>query len=195
MMMKSRAVFLDLNGTLVLPLKQRSLAEMTLIPGADVAVSRLISAGFLCPVVTVQARIEKGLFTEQEFRAWFADFFAQLGLDLKGPYVCPHRYARPCACKKPSPMLYEQAARDLSLNLPRSYVIGDSPEDVLAARVIGGQGCLVKTGWAADEDVVNAAKPSAAHICQTMKDAVAWILARANRQGANQRMQPTDEGG
>ena len=35
MFFKDLAVFLDLNGTLVLPLKQGSLDEMTLIPGAD----------------------------------------------------------------------------------------------------------------------------------------------------------------
>jgi histidinol phosphatase-like enzyme len=66
---QNRAAFLDLNGTVVLPLKQESLASMTLIPGADLAISRLLAAGFLCSVVTVQSRIEKGLFTESEFRA------------------------------------------------------------------------------------------------------------------------------
>ena len=111
-MEKRRAVFLDLNGTLVLPLKQESLDEMTLIPGADVAITRLLAFDFVCPVVTVQARIEKGLFTEAEFRAWFADFFSDLGLDVKGPYVCPHRYNHPCPCEKPNSLLYEQAAQD-----------------------------------------------------------------------------------
>lgn len=70
-MKQKRAVFLDLNGTVVLPLNQESLAEMRLIPGADHAISRLLAVGFLCPVVTVQSRIEKGLFAEAEFRAWF----------------------------------------------------------------------------------------------------------------------------
>ena len=95
-MERHRAVFLDLNGTVVLPLKQQSLDELTLIPGADLAIRRLLAAGFLCPVVTVQARIEKGLFSASEFRAWFADFFGILGLDVKGPYLCPHRYNHPC---------------------------------------------------------------------------------------------------
>jgi len=111
--MDNRAVFLDLNGTIVLPLKQESLDEMTLIPGADLAIQRLLDAGFLCPVVTVQSRIEKGLFTVSEFQSWFADFFANLKLDVKGPYICPHRFSNPCSCEKPNPYLYEQAAADL----------------------------------------------------------------------------------
>lgn len=180
-MKQNRAVFLDLNGTLVLPLKQESLAEMSLIPGADVAVRRLLAAGFLCPVVTVQARIEKGLFTEAEIRAWFAGFFGSLGIDLKGPYVCPHRYNHPCPCEKPNRFLYDQAASDLSLDLGRCFTIGDSPQDVVAARRFGGLGCLVRTGWAADQKVVEEARSSAAFISDTIGDAVDWILSRQGR--------------
>lgn len=172
-MKQHKAVFLDLNGTLVLPLKQESLAEMTLIPGADLAIRRLLEAGFICPVVTVQSRIEKGLFSQSEFRAWFADFFGDLGLDLKGPYVCPHRYNRRCPCEKPNPLLYVQAARDLGLDLSRSYAIGDSLEDVEAARRFGGTGCLVRTGWATRE-----AGASAAFIGDTVADAADWIVTR-----------------
>ena len=176
-MSNKKAVFLDLNGTLVLPLKQESLNEMTLIPGADTAVSRLISSGFMCPVVTVQARIEKGLFTESEFRTWFDNFFSNLKLDVKGPYICPHRYNYRCPCEKPNTLLYEQAAKELMLDLGRSYTIGDSPQDVEAACRFGGTGCLVRTGWAADNSVVEKARPSAVYIGQTIVDAVDWILS------------------
>ena len=174
----SRAVFLDLNGTVVLPLKQESLDELKLIPGADVAIARLLAAGFLCPVVTVQARIEKGLFTEAEFRAWFVGFFRGLGLDLRGPYICPHRYSHRCPCEKPNRILYDKAASDLSFDLSRSYTIGDSPQDVEAARRFRGLGCLVRTGWAADGKVVEEARESAAFIGETIADAVDWILKR-----------------
>jgi len=178
MMKQNRAVFLDLNGTLVLPLKQETLDEMTLIPDADLAIRRLLAAGFLCPVVTVQARIEKGLFAEAEFRAWFANFFGNLAVEVKGPYICPHRYNRSCPCEKPNTFLYEQAEKDLSINLFRSYTIGDSPQDVEAARRFGGTGCLVRTGWAAKYRFLEEARPSAAFIGDTIADAVGWILNR-----------------
>ncbi len=45
--MNRRAVFLDLNGTLVQPLKQERLEELTLIPGAAQAITRLSAAGFV----------------------------------------------------------------------------------------------------------------------------------------------------
>lgn len=44
-------MFLDLNGTLVEPLKQERPDELTLIGVAE-SVARLTAAGFVCPVVT-----------------------------------------------------------------------------------------------------------------------------------------------
>jgi hypothetical protein len=54
----------------------------------------LRSFSFVCPVVTVQSRVAKGLFTMTDFQAWFATFAADLkaqGALVVGPYVCPHR--------------------------------------------------------------------------------------------------------
>jgi len=175
-----KAVFLDLNGTLVLPLKQNTLDEIYLIPGADQAVRRLLAAGIVCPVVTVQARIEKGLFTEEIFRAWFAEFFRKHDLDVKGPYVCPHRFSHPCPCKKPSSLLFQRAAKELDLNLAESYVIGDSAEDVQSAVAFGGAGCLVRTGWAADDRVVEAVKATARFVGPSIAEAADWIISRAS---------------
>ena len=175
-MKSNNAVFLDLNGTLVLPLKQESLSEIKIIPGADSAVAKLIEAKLICPVITIQSGIAKGRFTEKEFRDWFSVFFAKLKLDIKGPYVCPHRFAEDCICKKPNLFLYEQAAKDYSINLSGSYVIGDTTKDVMAGKNMGGHGCLVRTGWAAGESEYQNAKSNASYIGQTLGDVVNWIL-------------------
>jgi len=101
--------------------------------------------------VTIQSRIAKGLFSDEEFRAWFPDFARLLrgyGAKIVGPYVCPHRFSEVCACKKPNTVLYERAAQEYGIHLPASFVFGDPAEDVRAARAFGGQGCLVRTGWA-----------------------------------------------
>lgn len=173
------AVFLDLNGTLVEPLKPERLDELTVIPGAVQAVSRLSAAGFVCPVVTVQSRIAKGLFSAEEFDIWFARFAAALrsrGARVVGPYVCPHRFLEPCPCKKPNTLLYERAAADHGLSIAQSFVIGDSPDDVRAARRLGARGCLVRTGWAADPRVVDAAARDASVVAASIGQAVDWIL-------------------
>src|SRR4030095_15714825 len=150
----NRAVFFDLNGTLVLPIKFGSLSELELIPGAGEAVARLCQAGFICPVVTVQSGIAKGVFSQHEFLNWFGHFMLKMGAyaaRLEGPYVCPHRFAKPCPCKKPNTLLYEQAAADHKIDLEHSFVVGDSASDVCAAYRFKGKGCLVKTGWATNQ--------------------------------------------
>lgn len=179
--MRRRAVFLDLNGTLVLPLKPQGLSELALIENADRAIARVSAAGFLCPVVTVQSRINKGVFSLDEFQQWFSIFACNLGscgAYVLGPYVCPHRYREPCECKEPSTFLYERAARQHGIDLQRSFVIGDSTEDVLAARHFGGQGCLVRTGWAEDPAVVERAAPYSAYVTESLAGAADWILAQ-----------------
>jgi histidinol-phosphate phosphatase family protein len=175
-MKMNKAVFLDLNGTLVLPVKQESLAELKLIPGADRAVAVLLEANFICPVVTIQSGIGKGRFTDKEFRDWFSDVFRKLKLDIKGPYICPHRFAEPCECKKPNLFLYEQAAADHAIDLSRSYVIGDTAWDVIAGKKMGGQGCLVRTGWGENETEYQHAKPFVAYSGKSLNDVVGWIL-------------------
>jgi D-glycero-D-manno-heptose 1,7-bisphosphate phosphatase len=176
------AVFLDLNGTLVSPLKPESLSEMNIIPGADLAVAKLIEEKLICPVITVQSGIAKERFTEQEFRNWFSVFFTNLKLDIKGPYICPHRFTEPCVCKKPNSFLYEQAAKDYSIDLSKSYVIGDTNLDVIAGKNMGGHGCLVRTGWALTESEYQNARRNAAYIGRTIGDVVKWIL-RNQRNG------------
>jgi histidinol phosphatase-like enzyme len=79
-----------------------------LIPGVVEAIARFSSAGFVSPVVTVQSRIAKGLWSLSEFEESFARFAAEFQLlcaILVGPYVCPHRFGQPCHCKKPYPSL------------------------------------------------------------------------------------------
>lgn len=181
--MMQRAAFLDLNGTLVMPIKPDSLDDLTVIDGIGQAIARLSRAGFLCPVVTIQSRIAKGLFSMEQFHRWFLDFSTGLqncGAEIIGPYVCPHRFSEPCACRKPKTLLYEQAAREHEIDLQRSFVIGDSADDVRAAQRFGGQGCLVRTGWADDPGEVKRAAPYAAFVAESFRGAVDWVLSGPN---------------
>ena len=177
--MKRRAIFLDLNGTLVLPIIVERLSELKPIDDASAAVANISKAGFVCPVVTIQSRIGKGLFSLEEFQEWFRNFaveFRQHGAEVLGPYVCPHRFAEVCHCKKPNTFLYEQAATEHGIDLRRSFVIGDSAADVEAASRFGGCGILVRTGWAADEQKVKCGIPYASHVAQSLTDATSWVL-------------------
>jgi len=175
----TKLVFLDLNGTLVSPVLVERLDDFHILPGVPAALAKLSQAGFRCPVVTVQSRIAKGYFTEAEFGRWFDNLAAQMmqaGARLEGPYVCPHRYRDLCACKKPNTTLYERAARDLALPLPGAFVIGDTADDIEAARRLGGVGCLVRPD-AGERPTAGRAR-AASFEGRDVAEAVAWILSR-----------------
>ena len=184
--MNTRAAFLDLNGTLVMPLLVESPNQLQLLDGVGAAVEKLSRAGLKCPVVTIQSRIAKGLFSMDQFLTWFGTLRAELddlGGHVVGPYVCPHRFKEPCECKKPSPFLYRLAAQEHGLDLRRSFVIGDSADDVAAAHGFGGRGCLVRTGYGSDEREVARAQPFASFIADSFADAVNWVLDQPDRVG------------
>jgi hypothetical protein len=63
-----------------------------------------------------------------------SSLLADDGALVVGPYVCPHRFAEPCPCKKPN----ERAAREHGIDQATSWVIRDSPDDVLAAPRLSG---------------------------------------------------------
>ena len=74
---------------------------------------------------------------EKLSEAWFAAFAADLkaqGALVVGLYVCPHGLGEPCRCKKPIVLLYNGATYEHHLTAADCFVIGDSPDDVRAAR-------------------------------------------------------------
>ena len=151
-----------------------------MIEGAGEAIARLSRAGFVCPVVTIQSRIAKGVFSADDFRSWFHEFSINLrshGAAVVGPYVCPHRFCEPCECKKPATFLYELAAIDHNIDLQRSFVIGDSADDVCAAYRFGGRGCLIRTGWASNQVEVERAAPYSSFVADSFSNAVDWVLS------------------
>ncbi len=178
-----QAVFLDLNGTLVTPIQVSSPDQYQVLAGTAQAIQLLNQAGFLCPVITVQSRIGKGLYSIAQFLSWFQSFqngLAAQGANLVGPYVCPHRFQEACSCGKPQPTLYRAAAKDLNLDCSRSYVIGDTNDDIQAARLLSAQGCLVLTGWGSRqaEQVKNQADFVGANILTVAQ----WILTNKREE-------------
>lgn len=152
------AAFLDRDGTIVAEryyLADPERAE--LIPGAARALRRFAEAGRALVIVTNQSGIARGLYSEREFEAVqrrIEELLAAEGVVLDGVYHCPHHpdFTGPCTCRKPGLALFRQAARELGLNLARSAFIGDRLKDVLPARLLGGTGILVRTGYGKEQE-------------------------------------------
>ena len=146
------AVFLDRDGTLIEDRPYlRDPAQVHLLPGASEAVRRLNAAAIPAVVVTNQSGIARGRLTEADYAATVRrldELLATAGARLDGHYHCPHLpdLTGPCDCRKPGPLLYERAARDLDLDLAASWWVGDRERDLGAADRFGGRAILLLTG-------------------------------------------------
>lgn len=136
------AVFLDRDGTLIEHVHYLSRPDQVkLVPGAAEAIKQLKTAGFACILVTNQAAIGLGMLTEQglqEIHQVLIEQLANQGAQLDGIYYCPiasqvkDRITVEQYDRKPGPGLLFKAAKELQLNLTRSWMIGDMVSDILA---------------------------------------------------------------
>ena len=143
-----KAIFLDRDGTII---ADRGFVhkkeDVELLPGAARAIRMANQAGFLVVVVTNQSGVARGYFTEKEVQALhqhLTEILAQEGARIDAFYYCPHHpeatveaYRKACSCRKPWPGLILKAARELSIDLTQSWMIGDSPRDVEAGKKAG----------------------------------------------------------
>jgi D-glycero-D-manno-heptose 1,7-bisphosphate phosphatase len=133
-------------------------------------------------VVSNQSGAARGYFPASlvdEVHARLKQLLAAGGAHLDGIYTCLHGPADGCDCRKPRPTLMERAARDLDLDLCRSYLVGDRYSDIQTAANAGAKGILVLTGYGRGEyEYLRAAqKVQPVHVAPNLLEAVEWILA------------------
>ena len=143
------AVFLDRDGTIVDdPGFLHRAADVRLLPGAAAAIARLNAAGWPVVVVTNQSGIARGLYDVAAYESVqrrLDDLLEAAGARVDATYFCPHHpdFTGPCDCRKPGTALFQRAAKDLHLDLTRSWFVGDRDSDVEPANALGGKGILL----------------------------------------------------
>jgi histidinol phosphatase-like enzyme len=75
----------------------------------------------------------------------------------------------------------EQAARELNLDLSRSFVVGDKRADIGMARAMGGRGLLVQTGYGPFERARADSELEGVPVVANLMEAVSWILGPGSR--------------
>src|SRR6476659_2750910 len=185
-----RAVFIDRDGTLIEESGYLDrLERLVFFPFSVDAVRVLNRAGFAIVVVTNQAGIARGIVTEAFVEEAHRHIAARLeagGAAIDGFYFCPHyptgtveKYRTTCDCRKPRPGLLRDAARDLNLDLARSFVVGDRWHDLAAGQAVGARGVLVRTGLGHRDEAAPEPGSAPAAIVDNLMDAAAWILQQA----------------
>ncbi|MGI9060963.1 MAG: D-glycero-alpha-D-manno-heptose-1,7-bisphosphate 7-phosphatase [Ktedonobacteraceae bacterium] len=155
--MVKKAVFLDRDGTLVYPRHYPAQPEdLRLYEGIEGPLRMLQEADFCLVVITNQAGIARGYFTEADLarmHAYLTDELTRLHVHLDGIYYCPHHpkgvipdLAIHCSCRKPQPGMLLQAADDLTLDLRHSWFVGDILDDIEAGNRAGCRTILVDLG-------------------------------------------------
>jgi D-glycero-D-manno-heptose 1,7-bisphosphate phosphatase len=145
------AVFLDKDGTLVHDVPYNvDPARVQLTVGAREAVWMLRAAGYALVVASNQSGVARGLFSTEDLIGVRARLEDLLALGFDGFYCCPHlpdgqvrAYAIACECRKPRPGLLTRAARELGLDLSRSWMVGDILGDVEAGARAGCRTALL----------------------------------------------------
>ncbi|MGC4078242.1 MAG: D-glycero-beta-D-manno-heptose 1,7-bisphosphate 7-phosphatase [Rubrivivax sp.] len=182
-----KAVFLDRDGVIN---EEREyvhrIDDFVLLPGVAAGLRRLKAAGYRLIVITNQAGIAHGYYTEAQYATLTTHMRALLaaeGVTLDAVYHCPH-HPKPangqpgidCECRKPAPGMILRAADQLQIDLARSALFGDKGSDLEAARAAGVQHrVLLLTGHATEQSDRDMADCCAID----MDHAVSWLLIQA----------------
>ena len=146
------SIFLDRDGVLIENRLDyvRDWSQVKIIPEAIHALTISQIKKYKVVIVTNQSVVGRGLIllkTAEEINQRLINLIRDQGGQIDGIYMCPHKPEDGCSCRKPLPGLLLQAAEDLSLDLQRSWMIGDAWSDVQAGEAAGIRGTiLLRTG-------------------------------------------------
>ena len=151
------AAFLDRDGILNEDTGYvHRVEQVQWVEGAREAVRLLNDAGYLVFLVTNQAGIARGYYTEDHvvsLHDWMCAQLATYGAHLDGIAYCPfhpegtvERYRQASDHRKPGPGMLRQFMADWPLDLTHSFMIGDRLTDLEAAAAAGVPGHLFRGG-------------------------------------------------
>ena len=155
---KQKAVFLDRDGTVnVYKGFLKNIEDFKLIEGVADAIKKINNSGYLCILITNQPVIARGEVTYEQLEQIHNKLETLLGLQgayIDSIYYCPHHPDRgyageipdlkiDCNCRKPKPGMLLKAAKDFNIDLTKSFMVGDSENDIKAGKLAGCKTVLV----------------------------------------------------
>ena len=191
--MARAAVFLDRDGVLIQNVEGyvRSVEDLHWLPDVFPALRRLAQSDLSIVVITNQAGVGKGLMTKDDvanIHRHLTDTIAENGGRVDAIYVCLHAPSDCCQCRKPKPGLILAAAQELQLDLNRSFAIGDSVRDAVAAKSAGCESILVLTGHGTRQyEQYRASFGPQALVFADLYEAVSWLADRSSEQSKRER--------
>lgn len=151
---KRKALFLDRDGVVNRDINYlHRIEDVEFIEGIFDLCRKAHSQGYLLVIITNQAGIGRGYYTEEDFHhlmKWMSKRFAEEGCPLTAYYYCPHHpeagkgeYLKVCDCRKPKPGMLLQAAREYDIDLANSIMLGDRESDIEAGKAARVGKCVL----------------------------------------------------
>ena len=136
-------------------------SRFKLFPYSAPAIRKLNDSGWLAIVVTNQAGVARGYFSED----LITQVHDTMKLDLQnqnakldGIFYCAHHpsvghppYRLDCDCRKPKPGLITKAAAEMNIDLAQSWMVGDRYSDIELAYNSGVHSAFVMSGYGRGE--------------------------------------------
>ena len=151
--MQHKAVFWDRDGVLNELVAERADGKKNVSPqvfndfklreGVSHILKQIHNTGYLNIVVTNQPDITRGAMSETELLKMHEYLKKEIPV-IDAIAVCPHDDANQCDCRKPKPGLLLTAAKEFSIDLRQSYIVGDSVRDIGAGKAAGCKTIFLK---------------------------------------------------
>jgi D-glycero-D-manno-heptose 1,7-bisphosphate phosphatase len=148
-----RAVFLDRDGVINKYPGDKNYVtcqkEFRFLPNAIKAIAKLHRAGFGLFVVSNQAGVGKGFYSQKTLDAMTEKMLKRIeneGGRIEKVFYCTHRPEESCNCRKPMTGSVMHAAKKYSINLKKSFFVGDTIRDVKTAHAAGCTSILIFSG-------------------------------------------------
>lgn len=154
--------------------------EFHFLPGAKEAIKRLNDKGYSIVVVSNQAGISKGFYSQgalEKINAMMLDELKKSGANIEKTYYCIHQDSDNCDCRKPAIGLFKRARKELKAKIEGAYFIGDGKMDVEAGKKASLKTILLLSGKSKLDHVEEwTVRPD--YIFKDLLEAVNFILLR-----------------
>ena len=131
-------------GTIDSPLNPR---QVKLVFGIKELLNSVLKKGFIGIIISNQPAIGLGKTTlknHQKIINKIQREFKNKGIKIDSQFYCFHhpfaklrKYKKACNCRKPAIGLFEEAVKELNIDLSKSWMIGDGVDDVIAGKKAG----------------------------------------------------------
>lgn len=160
---RKKAIFLDRDGTINKEVNYLFRPQdFQFITGSVDAIKIFHRLGYLVIVITNQAGVAKGYYSENDvnlLHKYIDGLLKNEGTFVDAYYYCPHhpngnktKYAIDCNCRKPKTSMIEKAVEKFNIDLGESIIVGDKEIDVLTGKNAGiGLKILVRSGHKINE--------------------------------------------